>query len=81
MSDEKPTLLASTMSLADCLASVRVEQAAFTARGHLVKPGNMAVEGGVLYVHPLPWGAQPPSMGTPGESGAESLRHTTRGHP
>jgi hypothetical protein len=55
MSDEKPSLLASTMSLADCLASVRVEQAHFTASGAFVKPGHMAVEGGVLYVHPDAW--------------------------
>ena len=34
---------------------MRVEQGVLTKGGYLVKPGHMAVEGGVLYVHPDAW--------------------------
>lgn len=36
-------------------ATLRVEQASVTATGAPVKPGHIAVEGGVLYVHPDAW--------------------------
>jgi hypothetical protein len=37
------------------LAAMPVVQAAHTPRGGSVLPGHMAVEGGVLYVHPDAW--------------------------